>query len=176
MPELLRKAAHSNDLRWDPALESQVVRQYRFLLRTAPSDAIEAAHAEALQVMSRSRRRAVLDAVRDGLVTGLRLAADDVPHLAHLIPVGEGRAPGAFLCRCDPAALEDLAERVILAEASFGLFSAYAAWDGSEPDPPFVGPDDSAWGQSWHDRLVASAEYTDVYGQPKKATEAWDHF
>ena len=50
------------------------------------------------------------------------------------------------------------------------------AWDGSEPDPPFVGPDDSAWGQSWHDRLVASAEYTDVYGQPKKATEAWDHF
>lgn len=152
------------------------MRQYRFLLRSAPPDALEAAHAEAIELMTRFRRRAVLYAVRDGLGTGLRLAPDDVKQLAHLIPVGERRAPGAFLCRCDPAALEDLAGRVILAEASFGLFSGYAAWDGAEPDLPSVGPDESAWGESWHDRLVAGPPHGQVRGQPKRDPTPFDRF
>ena len=49
------------------------MRQYRFLLRTAPLDALEEAHVEVLAPMARSRRAMVLRAVQDGLVAGLRL-------------------------------------------------------------------------------------------------------
>ena len=46
--------------------EDPVVRQYRFLLRTAPSDALEAAHAEALPTLEPHTRAAVLAAVQEG--------------------------------------------------------------------------------------------------------------
>ena len=128
------------------------MRQYRYLLRTAPLDALEAAHVEALSSLSSTERLEVLRSVREGLVAGLRASADDVPTLAHLLTRGERRSPGAFLRSCAPSSLQPLAEAVIVAEASFGLFGGYSAWDGQEPTPP-TERDDSEFAEGWHARL-----------------------
>lgn len=122
---------------YDPVdlLEDPVVRQYRFLLRTAPVDALEAAHAESLPRLSDADRAAVLSAVQTGLVAGQRLAPDATAKIAHLVVNGEHRTPGAFLHSCSPASLQALAQAVIHSESSFGLFGGYASWDGAEPEP-----------------------------------------
>ena len=83
--------------------EDPVVRQYRFLLRTAPSDALEAAHAEALPTLEPHTRAAVLAAVQERLVAGLRLGPDDITRLAHLVTLGERRAPGYVVGGLDSA-------------------------------------------------------------------------
>ena len=141
--------------------EDQSVRQYRFLLRTMPLDALEAAHIEALAPLPRSRRSIVLRAVQYGLVTGLRLTPDDVVRIAHLVTVGERRRPGDFLRACPAPVLLTLAEGVIVAEASFGRFGGYAGWDGLDPEPEEGGVDDSAYAEPWH---VAQAERVSYLG------------
>lgn len=137
---------------WSVESEEQEVRQYRYLLRTAPLDALEAAHVEALLSLGAQERLEVLRAVRQGLVAGLRASSEDVRTIAHLVAKGERRSPGAFLGSCNPPALKVLAEGVIVAEASFGLFGGYSAWDGLEPTPPDE-RDDSEFAQGWHARL-----------------------
>jgi hypothetical protein len=143
--------------------EDLVVRQYRFLLRTAPADALEEAHAEALAAMGENRRAAVLRGVQSGLVAGLRLTPADVRPLAHLITLGERRAPGAFLDACEQHALRDLADHVVLAEASFALFGGYAGWDGIEPEQaPEI--DDSAFAERWHIAHETHVSYRGTFG------------
>jgi hypothetical protein len=143
--------------------EDVVVRQYRFLLRTAPVDALEAAHVEALDEMGEDGRAAVLRGIQTGLVAGLRLTPDRVRPLAHLITLGERRAPGAFIGACEPHTLRELADRVVVAEASFALFSGYAGWDGTEPviDP---GVDDSAFAERWHVAQEMHVMYRGMHG------------
>jgi hypothetical protein len=121
--------------------EDQLVRQYRYLLRTAPLDALQSAHHEALEGLSPGVRAQVLAAIQDGLVAGQRLGADDIAAMARLVSVGERRNPRGFLDVCEPAALQALAAAVNQAEASFGLFAAYAAWDGVDPEPRDPGVD-----------------------------------
>jgi len=121
--------------------EDQAVRQYRFLLRTAPLDALQAAHHEALDHLAEGQRALVLAAVRDGLVAGQRLTPGDTAAIARLVSIGERRDPRVFLDACDPTVLHALAEAVNQAEAAFGLFSGYAAWDGSDPAPRDSGVD-----------------------------------
>ena len=118
-----------------------MVRQYRFLLRQASPDAVEAAHADALSRLTQEERRAVLTAVQLGLVAGQRLGPDDTAHLAHLVVAGERRSPNAFLTACDPASLVALARAVTRSEACFGLFGRYGQWDGADPEPA----DESLW-------------------------------
>jgi hypothetical protein len=137
---------------WSAESEGQDVRQYRYLMRTAPLDALEAAHGEALTSMTSQDRLKVLHAVRDGLVAGLRASPDDVPTIAHLLTIGERRLPGAFLRSCDTTTLQQLARGVIVAEATFGLFGGYDAWDGEDPTPG-QDRDDSQFAEGWHARL-----------------------
>ena len=113
--------------------EDQDVRQYRYLLRTAPLDALQAVHHEALDQLEESQRGLVLAAVQEGLVAGQRLKPDATEAIARLVSIGERREPRAFLDACDPGALRALADAVIHAEAAFGLFAGYAAWDGVDP-------------------------------------------
>jgi hypothetical protein len=155
----------------DEVPEDQSVRQYRFLLRTMPLDALEQAHVEALTPMARSRRSIVLRAVQHGLVAGLRLDPDDVRPLAHLVSLGERRRPGDFLGACPLPVLVQLAEGVLGSEAAFGRFAGYAAWDGSDPvvDP---GVDDSAYGQPWHVAHEVRVSYLGISGGPNSA-DAW---
>jgi hypothetical protein len=122
-------------------VEDPVVRQYRFLLREASPDAVEVAHSEALARLGEEQCRAVLAAVRRGLVAGQRLRPTDSDQLAHLIVLGERRSPNAFLAACEPQTLLALSRAVIHSEACFGLFGRYAAWDGADPEPE----DQSAW-------------------------------
>jgi hypothetical protein len=133
---------HGHDQRTGPgADEDPVVRQYRFLLREASPDAVEVAHTEALPLLTAEQRQAVLSAVQRGLVAGQRLRPDDSTQIAHLIVLGERRAPNAFLSSCDPRTLLALSQAVIHSEACFGLFGQYAGWDGADPEPE----DTSAW-------------------------------
>ena len=125
--------------------EDQGVRQYRFLLRTAPVDALQAAHHEALGALAEDERARILTAVREGLVAGGRLTTDDTADIARLVALGEHRDPGAFLAACDPAALRRLAEAVVGSDAVFGLFRGYADWDGAEPEPPDLGTHEDRW-------------------------------
>lgn len=121
--------------------EDQTVRQYRYLLRSAPLDALQAAHHEALDHLDDGQRSLVLDAVHDGLVAGQRLTPAATEAIARLVSIGERREPRAFLDACDPGALHALADAVIHAESAFGLFAGYAAWDGSDPAPRDAGVD-----------------------------------
>ena len=134
---------------WSPDGEGQSVRQYRYLLRTAPLDALEEAHVEVLGTMETSLRAAVLAAVQDGLVAGLRLGPGDVRRIAHLLSLGERRRPGDFLRACPIEVLLPLARGVIVAEAMYGRFGGYADWDGAEPVLE-AGVDDSEYAQGWH--------------------------
>lgn len=124
-----------------PRAEDPVERQYRYLLRSAPADALEAAHAQALRAVPEEVRAAVLATVQDALVAGHRLTTADTGPLARLVTAGERRTPGAFLAACPSVARRRLAEAVVDTEAVFGLFSGYAAWDGAEPEPADVGVD-----------------------------------
>ena len=135
--------------------EDLVVRQYRYLLRTAPADAMEHAHVEAIESLDENSRAALLRAVQSGLVAGLRLSTQDVHQMAHLITLGERRRPGAFLGACEARSLRALADGVVLAEASFALFGGYADWDGAEPAAPDTGWSDGGFGEHWHDVLMS---------------------
>ena len=121
--------------------EDQVVRQYRYLLATAPADALRAAHVEALEGLDDRGREAVLRAVQDGLVAGGRLRPGDVSAIARLVVHGELRAPGSFRAPCEPATLHDLADGVVGSAAVFGLFGGYADWDGADREPADPGVD-----------------------------------
>ena len=124
-----------------PEISDPFVHQYRYLLRTAPADALEDAHREALPELTAPHRSAVLDAVRCSMASGAHLAVDDTHRLAHLVVFAEKNFPGQFLAACPSEVLRDLADHVLVAEASFGLLGGYATWDGAEPPPV----NDSAW-------------------------------
>jgi hypothetical protein len=149
---------------WSVDDEDVVVRQYRYLLRTAPADAMEHAHVEAFEGLTLEARAAVLRAVQSGLVAGMRLTPDRVGSLAHLVTLGERRRPGAFLAACDERVLRALAELVVVAEASFGLFGGYAGWDGSEPPTDEHGWSDGGFGERWHDALVGRPNHRNLGG------------
>ena len=124
-----------------------MVRQYRFLLRQAAPDAVEAAHAEALAQLPVGQRRLILAAVQQGLLAGQRLGPADTAQVARVLVLGERRSPNAFLSSCPSDVLLTLAQTVLDSEACFGLFAGYAAWDGADPQSE----DDSAWADAGFD-------------------------
>jgi len=129
--------------------EDPAVRQYRYLLRTAPQDALEAAHVDALSSVGPQHRETVLRTVQEELVAGAHLHADDVRPLAHLVTLGERRSPGALTSSIPEPALSELARAVIESEPAFGLLTGYASWDGIDPEPP-VEHSESEYGERWH--------------------------
>jgi hypothetical protein len=140
----------------DPAdvPENPVVRQYRYLLRTAPADALEAAHTEAIPRLSEAHQASLLATLRTSLLVGNHLTTGDHAKIAHLVTEGERRSPGALLAVLPPEVLQNLAATVLDSEASFGLLSGYAGWDGAEPQPP----DDSEWADGGYDPKAGSRD------------------
>jgi hypothetical protein len=116
-------------------VEDPVVRQYRFLLRTAPTDALERAHTEALRALTAEQRTALLGTVQHALVAGQRLTVENHEQIGHLFTQGERRTPGVLLRALPQDLLAALAAAAVGSEAAFGLFSGYAQWDGAEPEP-----------------------------------------
>ncbi len=137
----------------DPAdaTEDPLVRQYRFLLRTAPVDALESAHTEAISLLSQSHQESLLETVRSSLLVGDHLTTSAHAKIAHLVTDGERRAPGQLLTALPREVLQDLAARVLESESSFGLLGGYAGWDGAEPPPA----DDSEWADGGFDPKVS---------------------
>ena len=159
-----------------PPAEDPVVRQYRYLLRTAPADALEAAHVEALNALEPPDRAVVLSTVQTVLVAGLRLGPNDTAALAHLISTGERRVPGALLTSYPDVVRNKLGANVIHSEAAFGLFSGYAGWDGADP-PRNQDTDDSPYAEQWHEGQDTPAKYRGLAAAPPtpKASSATSH-
>jgi len=71
------------------------VERYRYLLRTAPPESIEAVHAEAFAKLSPEQRRLVYQSLADQAPAGERLVSDEPSALARAATRQELRQPGS---------------------------------------------------------------------------------
>jgi hypothetical protein len=72
------------------------VERYRYMLRTAPPETIEQAHAEAFAKLTPEQRRKVLADVSAGLPPEERATSDDPRSLARMATRAEMRQPGTM--------------------------------------------------------------------------------
>jgi hypothetical protein len=77
-----------------PSSDDQAVARYRYLLRTAPPEQIEAAHAEAFAQLTPEQRQQVLAQLATGVPAGERPRSDDAQTLARVATRAELRQPG----------------------------------------------------------------------------------
>ncbi|GHE09470.1 hypothetical protein [Klenkia taihuensis] len=76
--------------------DEQAVERYRYLLRTAPPDQVEAAHAEAFAKLTPEQRQQVLTQLGDAVPPGERPTSDDPQQLARAATRAEVRQPGTL--------------------------------------------------------------------------------
>jgi hypothetical protein len=74
--------------------DERAIERYRYLLRTAPPDQVEAAHAEAFGKLTPEQRRQVLEQLSAGVPAGERPRDDDPRTLARAATRAEFRQPG----------------------------------------------------------------------------------
>src|SRR3954464_12399277 len=74
--------------------DDQALERYRYLLRTAPPDQIEQAHAEAFAQLTPEQRQQVLAQLAAGVPDGERPRSDDPRTLARVATRAELRQPG----------------------------------------------------------------------------------
>jgi hypothetical protein len=79
-----------------PPTDEPAVERYRYLLRTAPPEAIEEAHAEAFARLTPEQRRLVLEDLRGELPPQERADRDDPQSLARMATRAELRRPGTL--------------------------------------------------------------------------------
>ncbi len=84
-----------------PDNDAQAIERYRYMLRTAPPEALEQAHAEAFSKLSLEQRRQVLAQLTEEAPVGERAAAaatsvDDPQALARVATRAEVRNPGTL--------------------------------------------------------------------------------
>jgi hypothetical protein len=84
--------------RAEPLTDEQAIERYRYMLRTAPPETIEQAHAEAFAQLNDRQRRMVLEQLRQATPESERTAAtsDDPRTLARLATRAELRQPGTM--------------------------------------------------------------------------------
>ena len=76
--------------------DEQAVERYRYMLRTAPPDAVEQAHAEAFTRLTPEQRKMVLDELSRNVPEGERSTSDDPQSLARMATRAEMRQPGTM--------------------------------------------------------------------------------
>ena len=80
-----------------PSEDEQALERYRYMLRTAPPEAIEQAHAEAFAKLSPQQRRMLLEQLRaDSPAAERAYATEDPQSLARLATRAEVRQPGTM--------------------------------------------------------------------------------
>jgi hypothetical protein len=79
-----------------PLTDDQAVARYRYLLRTAPPEQIEQAHAEAFAQLSTDQRQQVLTQLAAAVPAGERPRTDDPQTLARVATRAEMRQPGTL--------------------------------------------------------------------------------
>src|SRR5918993_40020 len=72
------------------------VERYRYLLRTAPPEAIEAVHAEAFARLTPEQRAEVYRTLAEQAPPGERIVSDDPSALARAATRAEVRSPGSM--------------------------------------------------------------------------------
>jgi hypothetical protein len=83
--------------RVEPSEDEQALARYRYMLRTAPPEAIEQAHAEAFARLTPQQRRLLLEQLLAGMPENERAYAADNPQaLARLATRAEVRQPGTM--------------------------------------------------------------------------------
>ncbi len=76
--------------------DEQAVERYRYLLRTAPPEAIEQAHTEAFSQLTPEQRRLVLEELSAVVPPEERTGRDDPQSLARMATRAEMRRPGTM--------------------------------------------------------------------------------
>ena len=76
--------------------DQQAIDRYRYMLRTAPPDDIERAHAEAFAQLSPEQRRAVLNELSSQVPRSEVPQSDDAHSLARMATRAEMRQPGTM--------------------------------------------------------------------------------
>jgi hypothetical protein len=82
-----------------PPSDQQAIERYRYMLRTAPPETIEQAHAEAFATLTPQQRRLVLEQLRQATPPGERPPGDsaaDPEALARMATRAEIRQPGVL--------------------------------------------------------------------------------
>ena len=79
-----------------PLPDEQAVARYRYLLRTAPPEQIEQAHAEAFAKLTTDQRQQVLAQLAAAVPAGERPRTDDAGTLARVATRAEMRQPGTL--------------------------------------------------------------------------------
>lgn len=79
-----------------PGSDAAAIERYRYLLRTAPPDAIEQAHAEAFAQLTPEQRRQVLEGLSADVPPQERATSDDPRALARMATRAEMRQPGTL--------------------------------------------------------------------------------
>src|SRR4051812_47655245 len=74
--------------------DEEAIRRYRYLLRTAPPEAVEQAHAEAFAQLSPDQRRQVLGQLANNVPEYEQVRDDDPRTLARMATRAEMRQPG----------------------------------------------------------------------------------
>jgi hypothetical protein len=72
------------------------VERYRYMLRTAPPETVEQAHAEAFAKLTPDQRRKVLEDLGSAVPTSERATSDDPQSLARMATRAEMREPGTI--------------------------------------------------------------------------------
>jgi hypothetical protein len=79
------------------ARDAEAIRRYRYLLRTAPPEAIEQAHAEAFEQLTPDQRREVLAQLSQEVPEYERARDDEPASLARMATRAELRRPGVLV-------------------------------------------------------------------------------
>src|SRR4051794_34504103 len=84
----------------EASADEQAIARYRYMLRTAPPETIEQAHAEAFAKLTPEQRRRVLEQLREEMPAAERAAAaragDSPEQLARVATRAEIRQPGVM--------------------------------------------------------------------------------
>ena len=86
-----------------PSSDQAAIDRYRYLLRTAPPETVEQAHAEAFAQLTPEQRRQVLSELSNALPPSERASSDDPRSLARMATRAEFRQPGTLERTLGPA-------------------------------------------------------------------------
>ena len=95
-PQLTSQQPQHTAARPAPNADEQALDRYRYLLRTAPPEAIEQAHAEAFAQLTPEQRRQVLTELGRDLAPGEQSASEDPREMARMATRAELRQPGTM--------------------------------------------------------------------------------
>jgi hypothetical protein len=121
----------------DQSADQQAIARYRYLLKTAPPETIEQAHAEAFAQLTPEQRRLVLEQITQQLPAWERPLADQdaalsPQALARLASRAEMRQPGSVMAG---SLLSSIAGAVIGSMIARQFFDGTGHWQSAEADP-----------------------------------------